>query len=84
MTPIKFPEQTHVLAENQPEYEPLPVHIDQNDTAVPMTACFVLTDEEVEEIVKTRKLWHTQLTFGNAFQPVTLSTQSPFTKQEQN
>lgn len=78
MEPITFPEQTHVLGENQPEYRPLPVHIDQNDPRIPMTACFELTDEEIADIVSTKKLWHQQLTFGNAFQPVLLTTKKPF------
>jgi hypothetical protein len=44
-----------------------------------MTACFELSDEEIEEIVRTKKLWYTQMLFGNQFQPVGMSTQNPFT-----
>ena len=78
MQPIKFPQQTHTLAENQPQYEPLPVHIDQTDPTTPMTCCFQLSPEELAEINATGQLWYTQLTFGNSFQPVRLSTLNPF------
>lgn len=43
-----------------------------------MTACFELSDREIEEIVKTRKLYYTQMLFGGQFQPVRMSTENPF------
>lgn len=81
MEPVEFPQQTHVLAKDQPQYRPLPVHIDQTDESIPMTCCFELSDEEIAEMAATKKLWYTQCTFGNNFQPVRLSTQNPFTQQ---
>lgn len=83
MQPIEFPQQTDVLAKDQPQYTPLPVHVGSKEDGFPMTACFELTDEEVAEIIATRKLWYTQITFGHAFQPVRLSTQNPFINAEQ-
>lgn len=81
MQPIEFPQQTHILAKDQPQYTQLPVHIDESNQATPMTFCCELTDEEVAELIATRKLWLTQSTFGNRFQPIRLSTQNPFTNQ---
>jgi hypothetical protein len=81
MLPIEFPQQTIVLAKDQPQYTPLPVHVGTEQEGFPMTACFELVDEEVAEIIATRKLWYTQITFGHPFQPVQLSTQNPFTKE---
>lgn len=78
MEPIKFPQQTHTLAENQPEYTPLPVHIDQNNSAVPMTCCMKLSPKEMSQVRLTGEIWITQLTFGNAFQPISLSIENPF------
>jgi hypothetical protein len=79
MLAIEFPEQTHILAKDQPQYLPLPVHIDQHDEMVPMTCCFQLTPEELAEInASGGKLWYTQSTFGHPFQPVRMSTQNPF------
>jgi hypothetical protein len=81
MKPVKFPEVNCELAKDQPEYEPLPVFYNAESPAKEMTACFQLSDEEVAEIVRTRKIWHTQLTLGNPFQPIYLSTQSPFIEE---
>lgn len=38
---------------------------------------FELTDEEVAEIVRTKKLVYRQLTFGQRFQPMNILTQWP-------
>jgi hypothetical protein len=78
MQPIEFPEANVVLAKDQPDYAPLPVFLDRTDPALPMTACFELSEAEKEEIARTGKLYYTQLTFGRAFQPVRLSTANPF------
>lgn len=43
-----------------------------------MTACFELSDEEIAEIVATKKLWYKQCLYGHNFQPVMMSTQNPF------
>lgn len=48
------------------------------DISWSMTACFELSDEEIEEIVRTRKLWYTQMVFGKQFQPIRMRTQNPF------
>jgi len=76
MIPVKFPESNVTLGANQEQYEPLPVKAYQ-DKLGRMTCCFRLSDAEVDEIVRTRTIWHTQLTFGDNFQPVQLSTQRP-------
>lgn len=81
MQPVEFSEQTHILAKDQPQYTPLPVHIDETNEATPMTFCCELSDEEIAELVATKKLWFTQSTFGKPFQPVRLSTQNPFTNK---
>lgn len=96
MLAVDFPERNMILAENQPEYEPMPVFCQMMDVMVPnkpndpqlaimyktvpwsMTACFQLNKEEIDEIVKTGKVWYTQMLFGNNFQPVVLSTENPF------
>lgn len=40
--------------------------------------CMELSDDEVDEIVKTRKIWGVQSTFWNSFQPIRMSTSNPF------
>jgi hypothetical protein len=78
MQPVDFPQRTHILGEGQPQYVPLPVHIDQNSDATPMTFCCEVSDEEIAEIVATKKIWFTKSTFGKPFQPVYLTTKNPF------
>lgn len=43
-----------------------------------MTACFQLTEDEIDEIIRTKYIWHTQMVMGNPFQPIMMSTTSPF------
>lgn len=89
MIAIDFPQRNVMLAENQPEYETLPIHVplDENgvltDAESPCTCCFQLNKEEIDEIVRTGQIWFTQYTFGNAFSPITMSTQNPFENPKQ-
>lgn len=82
MKAIEFAQQTAILAKDQPEYQPLPVHIDHGDKMVPMTCCFELSPEEIKEINETGKLWYTQSTFGQPFQPIRMATSNPFRKAD--
>lgn len=68
MKPIQFPEQTMILAKDQPEYQPLPIHIGEVPE-VTMTSCWQLTLWERVKLLFTGKLWIMQLTFGNRLQP---------------
>jgi hypothetical protein len=77
MIPVRFPEANILLAMNQDEYEPMEVHLEGGTTERCMTACFRLSDAEVDELVRTRTLWIGQLTFGRGFAPIRLSTQKP-------
>jgi hypothetical protein len=97
MEPIEFPQQTLILAENQPEYKPLPCHIvyescryknqetgEETVINVPweMVACFKLSPEEIAEIVRTGVLWYKQAVFGDQFKPIYLSTLNPFSEPQ--
>jgi hypothetical protein len=98
MKAIEFPEANEILAKDQPEYVPLPVFIEYKDVPVlnketrteeirkipwTMTACFEFSDEEITELIETRRLFHTQCVFGNLFQPIVMSVQNPFIQTEQ-
>lgn len=96
MIAVDFPQRNLMLAEDQPEYETLPVFCEMKEVIVPnkpndpqmaimtqtvpwtMTACFELNKEEIDEIVRTGRLWHTQCLFGGKFQPIMMTTQNPF------
>ncbi|HEY8690543.1 MAG TPA: hypothetical protein VIM07_15005 [Chitinophagaceae bacterium] len=96
MIAVDFPQRNLMLAEDQPEYETLPVFCEMKEVIVPnkpndpqlaimtknvpwtMTAYFALNKEEIDEIVRTGKIWHKQCLFGGDFQPIMMSTQNPF------
>lgn len=86
---IDFPQSNLNLAENQPEYQTVPVFVDYKQMMNPatgepvnvpwsMTCVNGLSDEEINEIVRTRKIYYRQMLFGNQFQPIFLSTKDPF------
>lgn len=93
MKAIKFPQQTFVLAENQPEYTSLPVHAKVEDVqykdeqgkvqtakdiTTELTACFELDPDEIAQVVATGKIWYTQVVYGAQFQPIRMSVLNPF------
>lgn len=78
MKSVDFPQANLPLAKDQPQYQTLFVRFEPQTYGSPMRACFELSDEEIEEIVKTKRLWFQQLTFGNGFSPIHMSFQSPF------
>lgn len=45
-----------------------------------MIACFELSDEEIEYIRQTGKIWYKQMLFGNQFHPMMIMAKSPFEK----
>lgn len=83
MKPIEFKEMNIVFGSNQPEYIPLPGHMDEEGV---FTFCVELTEDEIIEMVRTRKLWLQTLTFNNPLQPVRLSSKRPqeFEQIEEN
>lgn len=75
MTPTEFPQQTLVIAKDQPEYLPIPAHFDREQGV--MTFCWRLTWRERLTLLLTGRLWHQVLTIGS-IQPVMLNVESPF------
>lgn len=72
MKPVDFKERTHLIAEHQEEFETLPAHFNKQTGAV--TFCCQLTPEEIERVKKTGQVWFSQMTGGQAFQAIRLST----------
>ena len=73
MKPIDFPQQTYVIAKDQPEYLPLPAHCGEDY----LTFCWGLTIRERLQIVLTGKIWHQVLHCGQRLQPQKLSVSNP-------
>lgn len=67
MKPIKFKGVNKVYAENQPQYQPLPVKKDGRGKVI---SCWKLMPEEKNAIAKTSKIWIGQLTFNTPLQPI--------------
>lgn len=87
MTPVDFPQRNLMLAEDQPEYQTLPVFVDtrvvhneEGSKEIPwsMTCVYEFTEEEITELIATRKLHYRQMLFGHSFQPIFMSTKDPF------
>jgi hypothetical protein len=77
MKAIEFQEVNLRIAENQPEYETLPVFIDHSSPEYEATMCFELDDDEKKQVVETGKIWLRVLTFGKPFQPIGMSCLKP-------
>lgn len=73
----KFPGHNVVFAENQPEYLPLPAHIDRADPQGCTTFCWRLTLRERIKLLFTGRLWHQVLTFRSPLQPQLLHVERP-------
>lgn len=67
MKPIEFKGSNIVFGANQPEYQPLPA-LKMPDGEV--ITCWEFTDDEIERLVKGRRIYFSQLTFNNPLQPV--------------
>lgn len=77
MKSLDFPEAVIALAKDQPEYNTLFCFVG-NTPERPMICQFELTDEEVADIVKNKRLFYSQFTFGNYYQPMSIFTKNPF------
>lgn len=76
---IEFPEQTIVIAKNQPEYMPLPAFVDKDPdyNASRITCCWQLTFKERLKLLFTGLIWHSVLTFNSSLQPQLLQVNKP-------
>jgi hypothetical protein len=88
---VDFPQRNVLLAEDQPEYQTLPVHVrygttpgdvnekgEQIQRPYDMTAVMEFTDEQIADIVAKKRIYYRQMVFGNPFQPIFISTKNPF------
>jgi hypothetical protein len=69
-----FDGQTAVIAENQPQYLPMPAHISPTGD---VTCCWQLTWRERLQLLFTGEIWHQIRTFSRPLQPQRLSTKRP-------
>lgn len=72
MKAVDFPQVTHRIAEDQPEYDTLPAYVGQvgeSEHHTGIVCCFELSNEEIQRIKKYKKVWFRALTFGRPLQP---------------
>lgn len=69
MKPVEFKGSNIVFGANQPEYQPLPALKLDNSTGTVIT-CWELTDEEIQELVSTKKLYISMFTFNKPLTPI--------------
>ena len=74
---IEFPEQTVVIAKDQPEYLPLPAHRFAGDQQGRIAFCWKLTWRERIAVLWCGVVWQQVLTFNHPLQPQLLATEKP-------
>jgi len=78
---IEFPEQTTVIAKDQPEYKPLPAH-HFGDAQGTIACCWRLGFLERVKVLFTGLIWHQVLTFNQPLQPQLLQVEKPAMESE--
>jgi hypothetical protein len=74
---IHFPEETVVIAANQPPYHAMPAHRHLDSTSGRITICWQLTWHERLRLLRRGRIWHQILTFNQAVQPQKLLFAKP-------
>lgn len=77
MDPIEFPGSFVTIAKDQPPYKPLPALV-CGDPMGTMLFCWQPTEDEMETLLRERKVWVTCLTFNQRLQPLNLSAERPY------
>lgn len=67
MIPVEFKGSNTVFGKDQPQYQPLPALVLEDGQVV---TCWELTDEEIDEIVKNKRMYINQMTFMSPLQPI--------------
>lgn len=73
MQSIKFPGATLEIGKGQEDVYNVLHAMPQPGTEGEVIMCFELTDEEIEKIKETKKLWYFRWTFNQPFQPMKLA-----------
>ncbi len=74
MKPVKTRHTNVEFGKEQDEYGTLPAYRDPQGQVV---TCWELTDEEIEQVIGSKKIYLRQLTFNQPLQPVSLHAENP-------
>lgn len=69
MNAVEFPGVNITFAKDQPEYNPLPAMRIPTPMGEVIT-CWELSDEELEQVKTTKRIYLSQLTFNSPLQPI--------------
>jgi hypothetical protein len=70
MKPVEFEHQNVIFGKGQDSYNELPAFQSPDGEVI---SCWELSEEELQNVISTRKIYLSQLTFNKALQPVRLS-----------
>lgn len=73
MQAVKFPGSNYVIAENQPEYQPLPAYMDGKNVVV----CFKFSFWERLHLLLFGRVYLHTMTFGTPYQPLSPTLENP-------
>lgn len=76
MNLVSFPEQTVVIAKDQPQYQTLPAYV-FGGAEGRIACCWSLSWKERLRVLLTGHIWHQVLTFHHPLQPQLLSVEKP-------
>lgn len=71
MNPIEFKGSNFIFGKDQPQYRPLPAMVTGDGFVI---SCWELSEEEIETIIKEKRLYLKQLCYNQPLQPVLLTT----------
>ena len=74
---VKFKECSLTIAENQPQYHPMPAFKHENDPQGKITTLWTLSWRERFIVLFTGEIWHSILTFNLPVQPQLLEVRKP-------
>lgn len=75
-----FVELKNVIVPNRPQDPQLSIMT--KNVPVQYITCFELSDEELADVILTKRIWYRQYTCGNNFHPMMIETKSPFLPTE--
>lgn len=71
MRSVNFPGANVKIGEGQPEYNVIHAMIGDQEVGE-LICCFEFTDEEIQQIILSKRVYYSRLTFGQPFQPMRL------------
>jgi len=78
MKAVKFNGSNMILAKDQPEFNQLPIRFEAGVAYY----CHELTFEEIQHIIKTKRIWGAQQIGSGSFHPMNISVEPLFDLDE--